>query len=386
MLKPMSQAIFIQAVPTHIITGFLGAGKTTLLNGLLAQKPAGETWAVLINEFGKIGVDQALISQQDGIAIKEVIGGCLCCTSQLPMQVALSRLLQQAKPDRLFIEPTGLAHADQLIAQLSESHWQTSLQLQAVVCVISAAMLLDSRYRQHSTLMSQLEVADILVVSQAKHITDDHVQVIAQLLQEYPKFKQQIYQVEQGQVEQTGAQQEQLKFAHINQRRAGRLIQRRPLLNPLQITYNKASHNKTGQSQTSQQPHELTQQGNEASENAQQPPFHYVEQALSHVVAGWCLPATWQFEQKALIDCLLTASNWLRIKGVIHTEQGWIALNFTPTQLNYHSHDGLGDNRVEMIVSIENGAEQSANSPDWQAFERKLLACLCLPQDEQFTL
>lgn len=369
MLKPMSQASFIQAVPTHIITGFFGAGKTTLLNGLLAQKPVGETWAVLINEFGKIGVDQALIHQQDGIAIKEVIGGCLCCTSQLPMQVALSRLLQQTKPDRLLIEPTGLAHADQLIAQLGESHWQTSLQLQAVVCVISATMLLDTRYRQHSTLMSQLDVADILVVSQARHLTDDHAQAIAQLVQEYPKLKQQIYQVEQG----------KLDFKQIDHRRAVQLIRRRPLLNPLQVTHNKANQNETNQNKLNQQPPDLAQQANEASENAQQPPFHYVEQAIGHVVAGWCLPATWQFEQKALIDCLLTVSNWLRIKGVVHTEQGWIALNFTPTQLNYHSHDGLGDNRLEIIVSLENGIEPSASFPDWQAFECKLLACLCSP-------
>lgn len=106
MLKPAMLKPFIQAVPTHIITGFLGAGKTTLLNQLLSQRPAHETWAVLINEFGKIGVDQALIAQHDGIAIREVVGGCLCCTSQLPMQVALARLLQQTQPDRLFIEPT----------------------------------------------------------------------------------------------------------------------------------------------------------------------------------------------------------------------------------------------------------------------------------------
>ena len=100
-------------------------------------------------------------------------------------------------------------------------------------------------------------------------------------------------------------------------------------------------------------------------------------------MAGWCLPATWQFEQKALIDCLLNASNWLRIKGVMHTKQGWIAINFSPTQLNYHSHDGFGDNRLEIIVTTENSTEKSSNTTDWQTFERKLLACLRSPQVEQ---
>lgn len=351
MLKPL-----IQAVPTHIITGFLGAGKTTLLNGLLAQKPVGETWAVLINELGKIGVDQALIRQQDGIAIKEVIGGCLCCTSQLPMQVALSRLLQQAKPDHLFIEPTGLAHAEQLIDQLSQSHWQTSLQLQAVVCVISATMLLDQRYRQHSTLISQLEVSDILLVSHAEEMQAAHEQAIQQLIAQYPKFEQQVYRVDQG----------RLDFKIIQQLPAVKPIQRQPLLNPLNIS----------QSKVGPQSVELTQQ--QADSNALEPPFHYIEQALGHAVAGWCFPAAWQFEQQALIDCLLTADNWLRIKGVMHTEQGWIAINFTPTQLNYHSHDGFGDNRLEIIASTENGIENQSSTADWQAFERKLLACLRL--------
>ena len=59
-----------RAVPTHIISGFLGAGKTTLLQHLLSQKPENEVWAVLLNEFGQIGVDQQLISQQQEYHLK----------------------------------------------------------------------------------------------------------------------------------------------------------------------------------------------------------------------------------------------------------------------------------------------------------------------------
>lgn len=56
-----------RAIPVHIISGFLGAGKTTLLKHLLSQKPAGEVWAVLMNEFGQIGVDQQLLPQDQGL-------------------------------------------------------------------------------------------------------------------------------------------------------------------------------------------------------------------------------------------------------------------------------------------------------------------------------
>ncbi len=55
--------IALKTVPTHIISGFLGAGKTTLLQHLLSQKPKDEVWAVLMNEFGQIGVDQQLLPQ-----------------------------------------------------------------------------------------------------------------------------------------------------------------------------------------------------------------------------------------------------------------------------------------------------------------------------------
>lgn len=88
-MKPIKQT------PTTLITGFLGVGKTTLLNALLMHKPPTQKWALLINEFGKIGVDTALIDGQDGVFVKEVSGGCICCSSQLPMQVAVVRLLSQ---------------------------------------------------------------------------------------------------------------------------------------------------------------------------------------------------------------------------------------------------------------------------------------------------
>ena len=134
--------IVIQApVKTHIISGFLGAGKTTLLQHLLTQKPEHETWAILMNEFGQIGIDQQLLIQQPGYVVKELLGGCLCCSSQLPMQLALSRLIHDLRPDRLFIEPTGLGHPAQLLDQLSEPHWQESLELRALITVIDGSRL-----------------------------------------------------------------------------------------------------------------------------------------------------------------------------------------------------------------------------------------------------
>jgi G3E family GTPase len=132
----------LKNIPTHLIGGPLGAGKTSLVRQLLAQRPAHERWAVLINEFGQIGLDAALLSTDDaGIALGEVAGGCLCCVNGVPFQVGLSRLLRKAKPQRLLIEPSGLGHPLELLRQLSAPPWAGVLSVQAPVLVLDAAAL-----------------------------------------------------------------------------------------------------------------------------------------------------------------------------------------------------------------------------------------------------
>lgn len=138
--------MILQHIPTHLIAGPLGAGKTTLLRELLAQRPAYERWAVLINEFGQVGLDAALLTTgEDGIALGEVAGGCLCCVNGAPFQVGLGRLLRQAQPHRVFIEPSGLGHPQVLLQQLQEAPWRDVLAVQPSVVVLDAAALAAGR-------------------------------------------------------------------------------------------------------------------------------------------------------------------------------------------------------------------------------------------------
>jgi G3E family GTPase len=173
----------IEQVPTNIITGALGAGKTTLIHALMAQKPQHERWAVLVNEFGEVGLDAALLagSEDNGIFIREVPGGCMCCTSGLPMQIALNMLLAKAKPHRLLIEPTGLGHPQEVLQTLSAEHYKEVLDVRATLALIDTRKLTDQRWREHHTFQEQIQIADHIIVTK----TDLYSEDLAPLLQEY---------------------------------------------------------------------------------------------------------------------------------------------------------------------------------------------------------
>tara|TARA_B100000809_G_C15099076_1_gene516179 strand:- start:311 stop:1315 length:1005 start_codon:yes stop_codon:yes gene_type:complete len=162
-----ADTISIKSVPTNIITGFLGVGKTSAILQLLKNKPVNERWAVLVNEFGEIGVDGSMLkgqlSEQQGVFIREVPGGCMCCVAGVPMQVALNQLLTRAKPDRLLIEPTGLGHPKEVLQMLAAKHYQTVLSLQKTLTLVDARNLSNERYTSHDTFNQQIEMADIVI-------------------------------------------------------------------------------------------------------------------------------------------------------------------------------------------------------------------------------
>ncbi|MGY2257824.1 CobW family GTP-binding protein [Pseudomonas sp. SDO55104_S430] len=172
----------LQNIPTHVIAGPLGAGKTSLIRHLLAQRPDGERWAVLINEFGQIGIDAALLtSDADGIALGEVAGGCLCCVNGAPFQIGLGRLLRKARPDRLFIEPSGLGHPVQLLRQLSEKPWKGVLNVLPSVLVLDAQALISGKslpQAQQDALVS----AGLLLMNKSENLSEaDRQHLIKQL-------------------------------------------------------------------------------------------------------------------------------------------------------------------------------------------------------------
>jgi G3E family GTPase len=178
----------LQNIPTHVIAGPLGAGKTSLIKHLLTQKPAHERWAILINEFGLIGLDAALLTTaEDGIALGEVAGGCLCCVNGAPFQVGLGRLLRKARPDRLFIEPSGLGHPVELMKQLRDAPWVGVLAVQPVVMVLDAQALAADKPLP-VTQQNALADAGLLVLNKSAGLDESTRQTIVGALPERPVF------------------------------------------------------------------------------------------------------------------------------------------------------------------------------------------------------
>ena len=175
-----------QRVRTHVITGFLGTGKTTLIMHLLKHKPEHEKWAVLVNEFGEIGVDGAILQAQagesSGIAIREVPGGCLCCAAGLPFQIGMNWLIAREKPDVLLIEPTGLGHPAELLDSLHSDSYRSVLEVGATLTLVDARHLSNPKYRQHQIYNDQLNVADVLIANKADLATDADWAALEQLI------------------------------------------------------------------------------------------------------------------------------------------------------------------------------------------------------------
>ncbi|OED66073.1 GTPase [Vibrio splendidus ZS-139] len=162
-------------VPTNIITGFLGVGKTTAILNLLKNKPENENWAVLVNEFGEIGIDGALMTDQ-GALIKEVPGGCMCCTAGVPMSVGINALLRQ-KPDRLLIEPTGLGHPKQVIATLTSEQYTPYVDLKATLGLVDPRNLSNEKYTSNQNFNDQLDSADVILGTKVDLVHSEDIDV-----------------------------------------------------------------------------------------------------------------------------------------------------------------------------------------------------------------
>jgi G3E family GTPase len=162
-------------IPVTVLTGYLGAGKTTLLNRILSE-PHGKKYAVIVNEFGEIGIDNDLVVNADE-EVFEMNNGCICCTVRGDLVRIIQGLMRRkGKFDAIIVETTGLADPAP-VAQtfFMDENVGAKAKLDAVVTVADAKWLKD-RLKDAPEAKNQIAFADVILINKTDLVTPEELE------------------------------------------------------------------------------------------------------------------------------------------------------------------------------------------------------------------
>src|SRR5580765_1845466 len=155
----------MRRIPATIVTGFLGAGKTSLVRHLIATA-SGHRLAIIVNEFGELGIDRELLLGCGGDAcrdddIVELANGCLCCTVADDFLPTLTRLVDRPDPPgHIIVETSGLALPKPLVQAFAWPEIRARLPVDGVVTVIDAAAAAEGRFASDPDAVARQRAAD----------------------------------------------------------------------------------------------------------------------------------------------------------------------------------------------------------------------------------
>lgn len=333
------------AIPTNIITGFLGAGKTTVIRHLLRTKPEQEKWAVLVNEFGEVGIDGTFLSSNGldskDIAVKEVPGGCMCCSVGLPSRTALNNLIRTHNPDRILIEPTGLAHPAQILDMFSGQEYQEVLELKAVVCLVDPWSISEPKFLELPAFHDQIALSDVLVATKQDVAQTEHLAIFKTFAEKLQPKKAAIEIISDG----------ELPWQLLDLKRSA---EAQPKVGHHHSPHH--THHPADSSDSKNLP-EADREGVIRVENS----TAHNDQDQS-IGCGWIFSSNWQFDRDQLIQFFeqLTVP---RIKGVFATAEGWCAINKMRQNISSEMIEYSDQSRVEMI---------NLDPIDWEPIDREL--------------
>ena len=286
------------AIPTNLITGFLGVGKTTAVLDLLKRKNTAEKWAVLVNEYGQVSIDEAFIEGEtapDGVAIRSVAGGCFCCTTAPMLPVALHFLLQDVKIQRLIIETSGMGHPARLIDTIRQNY-VGRLDLRATFGIVTpsdfvAPGMIDS----NPVFRDQVTMSDVLVLNKSETAEPGVIERFQAWANELYPPKLLIAATTQGQLDPAW-----LDLGSNDERRAHESDHEKPVS-----------------------------------------------------AKGWIFPANAVFDEDKLLELLAGSPGITRLKGIFRTEDEWIAVNRVGGALTTKATAYRRDSRVEAFGEVD---------------------------------
>jgi len=286
----------ISAIPTTLITGFLGVGKE--------------------------------------IFIREVPGGCMCCASGVPMQVALNQLISKSKPDRLIIEPTGLGHPKEVVNVLTSGKYQEIIKLQSILCLVDARNLNDTRYTKHPSFIQQLNIADIIIGAKADMYSTHDEAKLSHFISENNLSSKELHLIQQGNID-----PQWLELEH------NITINTKPTVgiatSYLNDTASKlTSDYKNGHTLSLALQTKLKQNGFIELNN----------QGEGYFSKGWIFLDNHIFDHHKLFE-LITSLHIARAKGVILTNKGAYSFNKSGSEFCSNKISRSRDSRIELIDS-----------------------------------
>lgn len=348
-----------KVIPVNIISGSLGVGKTTMINHLLKQRPPHEYWSILVNEYGLVGIDAALMSsdfkqsEKNKVKIKEVAGGCICCSAGFIFEVSLIQLLQR-RPDRLLIEPTGLAALSGILDTLQREGIREAVDLRSIICLLDVNTLPEAL--ECEEVMDQIEAADILLASRPDLATEKGLELFHTMANSLYPPKVFIGSSSYGQMS-----LEQLDL--ISSRESA--VQSREQLHG-------TDHYADLSKDKGHSPLELIESG-KLIPSVAQPILRQLHHSNMTSTIGWVCWADLVFDARQISDWLkklLDLPNTLRIKAVLRTSEGWWLFNFTKETETQWPSSYRRDSRLEVII-------KGGILLDPLKLEDELRSCLC---------
>ena len=370
----MSKRSRKRRIPVNLVTGPLGVGKTTTINHLLEQRPDGERWAVLVNEYGLVGLDAALMEstadsgRSKSVEIKEVAGGCICCSAGFMFEVSLLLLLQR-RPDRLLIEPTGLAAVSGILDTLDREGIREAVDVRSIVCLLDPAQLQEALGREE--VQDQIEAADVLLAGRSDLATVEQLEGFESWAGSLFPAKRFVGQITNGEVE--------LRLLDLIAERneaASRGTHRHGTdhHDPPERHHDHHPHHQSRPDGSAADAVEA-QKKNDVLVDGSRPILQRVHRSPVTSTIGWICRQELVFDAER-------ASNWLgelarlpgarRAKAVLRTNEGWWSFNYVGSVEDVRPSGYRRDSRLEVVI-------EGDEIPSAELLEQELRACLKTP-------
>jgi len=351
-------------IPTNMIVGFLGSGKTTAIAKLIDQRPAGENWSILVNEYGAVSIDHALVeSSLDGIAVEELAGGCACCTLAFAFQPLLAQFIRRTKPDRLIIEPSGVSHPAKVVDILRNPNFSRSIDLRNIICLIDPKDFEDVRWKETAVFQDQVQLADIVVLNWPDNRDRKLIDRCRQWVESFRPPKQLIVETSFGRID---SEWLDLEF---DTARFPMFADAHPVPDTKQAELPVLELIPESESQPTETNDEHPPETDRISRKPKpRHPLRFKNNDAEYDACGWIFHVDDVFDRDKLLDLLGYVHPIVRLKGVFRCTNDWWTINRAKDGTSYAPTTYRRDSRLEIIVDRKTSG--------WDEFETELLQCL----------